>query len=109
MRQGELWYAILGPVKGSEQDGYRPVLIVSGNLMNQYAPVVICCPLTSKIKKYMGNPILSAGNHGLTNDSEVLVSHVRSISKDRLSEKIGEVPLSVVQSIKKTLHELMTF
>lgn len=109
MRQGELWYAILGPVKGSEQDGYRPVLIVSGNLMNQYAPVVICCPLTSKIKNYMGNPILSAGNHGLNNDSEVLVSHVRSISIDRLSEKIGEVPLSVVQSIKKTLHELMTF
>jgi mRNA interferase MazF len=54
MKQCELWYADLNPVKGSEQAGMRPVVIVSGNLMNTYLNVVICCPLTSKIKNYKG-------------------------------------------------------
>jgi len=58
MLQGEIWYANLSPTKGSEQAGYRPVLIVSGNLMNKYLPIVICCPLTSKIKNYKGNIIV---------------------------------------------------
>jgi mRNA interferase MazF len=109
MKQGELWYAILGPVLGSEQDGYRPVLIISGNMMNQYAPVVICCPLTTKIKQYKGNPILPPSENGLSATSEVLVSHIRSISKDRLSKRICEVPESVIAEVKQTLKELMTF
>jgi mRNA interferase MazF len=51
MRQGEIWYANLNPSKGSEQAGFRPVVIVSGNLLNEHLPVVIVMPLTTKIKK----------------------------------------------------------
>jgi mRNA interferase MazF len=58
MKQGEIWYANLNPVTGSEQLGHRPVLIISGNLLNEHLPVVICCPLTTKIKNYKGNIIL---------------------------------------------------
>ena len=47
MKQGELWFANLNPTSGSEQAGFRPVIIVSGNLANEYAPVVVCCPLTT--------------------------------------------------------------
>lgn len=50
MRQGELWYVDLNPTKGSEQKGQRPVLIISGNLLNEHLNVVIACPLTTKSK-----------------------------------------------------------
>ena len=59
MKQGEIWYADLNPVKGSEQAGFRPVVIVSGNLANEFLQTVICCPLTTKIKNYKGNVVLS--------------------------------------------------
>jgi mRNA interferase MazF len=52
MRQGEIWYADLNPVKGSEQAGFRPVVILSGNLLNENLPIVIVAPLTTKIKNY---------------------------------------------------------
>jgi mRNA interferase MazF len=52
MKQGELWYADLNPVVGSEQSGFRPMLVISGNLLNTYLNVVIYCPLTTKIKNY---------------------------------------------------------
>ncbi|WP_238531751.1 type II toxin-antitoxin system PemK/MazF family toxin [Nitritalea halalkaliphila] len=52
MRQGEIWYADLNPVKGSAQAGFRPVVIISGNMLNKYLNVVITVPLTTKIKHY---------------------------------------------------------
>ncbi|HKJ42288.1 MAG TPA: type II toxin-antitoxin system PemK/MazF family toxin [Sunxiuqinia sp.] len=54
MKQCEIWYADLNPTRGSEQQGFRPVVIISGNLLNQYLPIVITCPLTTKIKTYKG-------------------------------------------------------
>lgn len=58
MKQGEIWQANLNPSKGSEQAGFRPVVILSGNLLNQHLPVVITAPLTTRIKNYKGNPVL---------------------------------------------------
>jgi mRNA interferase MazF len=49
MKQCEIWLADLNPVRGSEQEGFSPVVIISGNMLNQYLPVVIICPLTSKV------------------------------------------------------------
>lgn len=110
MKQGEIWFADLTPVKGSEQSGYRPVLIISGNLLNTYAPVIICCPLTTKIKNYKGNVVLQPDTeNGLKQTSEVLTFHVLSISKDRLTQKIGEVPSHVILSIKTALNELLSY
>lgn len=110
MRQGEIWYANLSPSKGSEQDGYRPVLIVSGNLLNTYAPIVICCPLTTKIKNYKGNVVLEPNKeNNLTQKSEILTYHIRSISKERLKVKIGKIPNKLVDEIKTSLNEILTY
>lgn len=89
MKQGEIWYASLDPVKGSEQGGYRPMVILSGNLLNQYLPIVICCPLTTKIKNYQGNIVLQPDEkNNLQEVSEILTFHIRSVSKERLQKKL---------------------
>ena len=62
MKQGEIWYANLDPIKGQEQAGIRPIVIVSGNLLNTHLNIVICCPLTSKVKNYKGNVVLKPTN-----------------------------------------------
>ena len=110
MKQGEIWYVDLNPVKGSEQAGFRPVVIVSGNLMNAYLKVVICCPLTTKVKKYKGNVVLtpSLGN-GLKETSEILNFHVRSISKDRLIQKAGQISIKELEETLKGLNEIMRY
>lgn len=110
MKQGEIWYVDLNPVKGSEQAGYRPVVIISGNLMNEYLNIVICCPLTSKIKNYKGNLVLNPDpKNKLDKISEVLTFHVRSISKERLIKKVGDISKEEVSYIKKGLNEILTY
>ena len=92
MKQGEIWYTELNPIKGSEQAGFRPVVIISGNALNDFAQVLICCPLTTKIKNYHGNVILNPNNSNkLKETSEILTFHIRSLSKFRLKEKIGKI------------------
>lgn len=110
MRQGEIWYADLNPTKGSEQAGLRPVVIVSGNLLNQHLPIVIVVPLTSKIKKYKGNPILvPTSSNGLQSESEMLVFHIRSVSKDRLVRKLGNIEADQFDRTVKTLNDILKF
>jgi mRNA interferase MazF len=110
MRQGEIWYANLNPSKGSEQAGFRPVVIVSGNLLNEHLPVVIVMPLTTKIKKYKGNPVLRPSKvNGLKNESEMLVFHIRSVSKDRLVEKLGSTEPSELEGAIKTLNDILRY
>ncbi len=110
MKQGEIWYANLNPSKGSEQAGFRPVVIVSGNLLNELLPVVIVMPLTSKIKKYKGNPILQpTKSNGLKDVSEMLVFHIRSISKDRLVERIGNIETEELQHSIRTLNDILKY
>ncbi len=110
MKQGELWYANLSPTVGSEQAGARPLLIISGNLLNTYLNVVICCPLTTKIKNYKGNLVLNPDNiNNLSETSEVLTFHVRSVSKSRLIKKIGNVSKEELKLVKKCLDEILTY
>ncbi len=110
MKQGEIWLTDLNPVKGSEQSGTRPVVILSGNLLNTHLPLVICCPLTSKIKNYKGNIVLKPNSDNkLTQDSEVLLFHIRSLSKDRLLRKIGYIYKSDLELLKKSLTEILTY
>lgn len=110
MKQGEIWYAGLNPVKGSEQQGFRPVVIVSGNVLNTYLQIVIACPLTSKIKNYKGNIVLSPDKHnGLTETSEVMVFHIRSISKGRLVKKLGHITSKQLLEIKEGLSDILRY
>jgi mRNA interferase MazF len=110
MRQGEIWYADLNPIKGSEQAGYRPVVVISGNLLNKYLKVVITVPLTSKIKQYQGNPVLEPNaENGLRQKSEMMIFQIRSISKERLIEKIGMVKKTELDLALKTLNEILIY
>ena len=110
MKQAEIWYADLNPVKGTEQAGYRPVVIISGNLLNKYLKIVIACPLTSKVKNYKGNIVLEPNKqNGLVKTSEVLVFHVRSISQDRLVKKIGNISGKQLKQLKVGLDEILKY
>ncbi|MFD2202369.1 type II toxin-antitoxin system PemK/MazF family toxin [Shivajiella indica] len=109
MKQGEIWYADLNPVMGSEQAGFRPVVIISGNLLNKYLKVVITVPLTTKVKNYQGNPILKPNvQNRLKATSEMMIFHIRSISKERLVEKIGEISKAELQLALGTLQDITT-
>lgn len=110
MKQGEIWDLYLDPVAGREQGGRRPAVIISGNLLNTYLEVVIVCPLTTSIKNYKGNLILEPDEvNGLDKKSEVLTFHVRSVSKDRLQKKLGEISKSDVEFIKSTLNDILRY
>jgi mRNA interferase MazF len=110
MKQGEIWYADLNPTKGREQAGLRPVLITSGNLLNEHLPIVIVMPLTTKIKNYKGNPILTPSKaNGLNVESEVLVFHVRSISKERLVRRTGKITNNELETAIKTLNDILKY
>ncbi len=110
MKQCEIWYADLNPVKGSEQKGFRPVVIISGNLLNKYLQIVIACPLTSKIKEYKGNIILEPNDqNGLSEKSEVMVFYIRSISKERLVKKIGFITSKQLSEIKQGLGDILRY
>ncbi|MBN1199343.1 MAG: type II toxin-antitoxin system PemK/MazF family toxin [Bacteroidales bacterium] len=110
MKQCEIWQTDLNPVNGSEQKGIRPVVIISGNLLNQYLPVVIVCPLTSRIKGYKGNLILEPEKqNGLSQRSEVMVFHIRPISKERLIRKIGTISETELEKIKAGLGDILRY
>lgn len=108
MKKGEIWIVNLNPIKGSEQAGIRPVLIVSGNLLNKYSPVVWVCPLTTKIKNYKGDIVLKpTSENGLSKSSEVLTLHLRSISKDRLEKKLGVIPIKELETVRNSVEEIL--
>ena len=110
IKQAEIWLTNLNPTKGSEQSGVRPVVVISGNLMNQHLNVVIVCPLTSKIKNYKGNVILQPNSkNNLKIPSEILTFHLRSMSKDRLLKKMGTISSSQLQQIKECLDDILRY
>lgn len=109
MKQGEIWYIDLNPVKGSEQAGFRPVVIVSGNLLNTHLNIVICCPLTSKVKHYKGNVVLTPNKeNGLKQASEILTFHIRSVSKERFKQRIGKIKGEEIQAVHTCLNDILS-
>ncbi len=110
MKQGEIWFANLNPSTGSEQAGLRPVVILSGNLLNEHLNILIVAPLTTKIKRYKGNPILKPSkSNGLKSESELLIFHIRSISKDRLISKQGNIEAIELTNAIKTLNDILKY
>lgn len=91
VRRGDIFYADLSPVVGSEQGGVRPVLIVQNNTGNKYSPTVIAAAITSQINKAKlpTHIELSAKSYGLTKDSVVLLEQIRTLDKRRLKERMG--------------------
>ena len=110
MKQCEIWYANLNPIKGREQRGIRPVVIVSGNSMNEHMDICIVCPLTSKIKKYAGCVVIKKDKqNGLKEDSEIITFQIRTIAKERLTKKIGTITSEQLKNLKQGLIEVLHY
>ena len=93
VKRGDIFYADLSPVVGSEQGGIRPVLIVQNDMGNKYSPTVICAAVTSQINKAKlpTHIEIDAGKYALVKDSVVLLEQIRTIDKKRLREKVSHL------------------
>jgi mRNA interferase MazF len=110
MPQGEIWDLYFDSIKGSEQGGRGPDLIISGNLMKEHLGVVIICPLSTRIKGYKGNVVLEPDNiNKLSKPSEIMLYHISSVSKERLKKKIGSVKMEVVEELKNSLADILRY
>lgn len=105
VKRGDIYYADLSPVVGSEQGGIRPVLIIQNDVGNKYSPTIIAAAITSKINKAkMPTHIeLSAKEYGLNKDSVILLEQIRTIDKRRLKEKIGKLDSEMMKNVDKAL------
>lgn len=100
MKQREIWFADLDPTQGKEQSGLRPVLIISGNLMNKNSDLLIVYPLSTKIKSFPSTVLISKTlQNDLTHDSEVLTFQIRVISKTRLVRQVGKITETELKQI----------
>lgn len=93
VKRGEIYYADLSPVLGSEQGGIRPVLIIQNDVGNKYSPTVIASAVTSSMTKAKlpTHIEIKSGQYGMTKDSVVLLEQLRTLDKRRLKNKIGEI------------------
>ena len=105
IKRGELFYANLSPVVGSEQGGVRPVLIVQNDIGNKYSPTVIVAAITSRINKAKipTHIELSASTYGLEKDSVILLEQIRTLDKSRLEKKIGVLDYKTMQNVNQAL------
>ena len=105
IKRGDIFYADLRPVVGSEQGGIRPVLIVQNDMGNKHSPTVICAAITSKMNKAKlpTHIELSASKYSLVKDSVILLEQIRTIDKLRLKEKVCHLDKEVLKKIDKAL------
>ena len=105
IKRGDIYYADLSPVVGSEQGGLRPVLIVQNDDGNRYSPTVIAAAITSKMgKTHLPTHIdIHGSNVGLAKDSVILLEQVRTLDKRRLREKMGHLEDSVMQRVNEAI------
>lgn len=105
IKRGEIYFADLSPVIGSEQGGVRPVLVVQNNVGNKYSPTIIAAAITSQLEKAKlpTHIQLPAEKYGLPKDSVVLLEQIRTLDKKRLKEKIGELPVVEMTKVNEAL------
>lgn len=105
VKRGDIYYADLSPVIGSEQGGIRPVLIIQNDVGNKYSPTVIAAAITSQINKAkMPTHIeLSASEYGLYKDSVILLEQIRTIDKKRLREKVAHLDKKLMKDVNDAL------
>lgn len=99
--RGEIFLVNLGSVKGSEQRGVRPVLIIQNNVGNEYSATTIIAPITSVVKdrEYPTNVFLPKGDSGLNKDSTILLNQIKTIDKKRIIRKIGKLDSEVMKKV----------
>ena len=101
IKRGDIYYADLSPVVGSEQGGVRPVLIIQNDVGNKYSPTVIAAAITSRMgkNKLPTHIDIYADRVGLAKDSVVLLEQVRTIDKQRLGEKMGHLDAETMNAV----------
>ncbi|OPX45522.1 mRNA interferase endoA [Ruminiclostridium hungatei] len=106
IKRGDIYYADLSPVIGSEQGGVRPVLIVQNDIGNKYSPTVIAAAITSQINKAKLPTHIEIGalEYGLAKDSVILLEQIRTIDKKRLREKIGHLDEELMDKVNNALE-----
>lgn len=110
IKQGEIYLASLNPIKGNEQGGLRPVVVISGNAMNSNLGVSIICPISSKIKNYAACIKVEKGNKsGLKQNSEILTFQIRTISHKRLEKKLGEIDKKTLSQVFSGLNDVLKY
>jgi mRNA interferase MazF len=105
VKRGDIYYADLSPVIGSEQGGIRPVLIIQNDIGNKYSPTVIVAAITSQINKAKlpTHVEISSEEYGLNRDSVVLLEQIRTIDKRRLRDKIGHISDNLMAQVDESL------
>ena len=106
LRRGDIYYADLNPVIGSEQGGVRPVLILQNDIGNRYSPTTIIAAITSRIHKAkLPTPVeLPSEQSNLPQDSVALLEQLRTIDKQRLTEKVSHLDSSIMEQVDKALE-----
>ena len=105
VKRGDIFYADLSPVVGSEQGGIRPVIIIQNDIGNRYSPTVIVAAITSQINKAKlpTHVEISSEEYGLNRDSVILLEQIRTLDKKRLKEKIGHMTEDDMKKVNKSL------
>ena len=104
VRRGDIYYADLSPVVGSEQGGMRPVLIVQNDVGNKYSPTVIAAITSKTSKSKLPTHIeVYADKYGLAKDSVILLEQIRTIDKTRLKEKMGHLDDYVMNQVNDAI------
>lgn len=105
MRRGDVYYADLRPVIGSEQGGIRPVLIVQNDVGNKHSPTVICAAITSKMNKAKlpTHIELSTRDYDMDKDSVILLEQLRTIDKKRLKDKVCHLDMQIMKKVNRAL------
>lgn len=105
LHRGEIFFAELSPVQGSEQGGNRPVLVVQNDIGNHHSPTTIVLPITSRVNKSRlpTHVDLSSVESGLARDSVILAEQIRTIDKARLQKKVAELPPQAMNRVDRAL------
>lgn len=106
IRRGDIFYADLRPVIGSEQGGIRPVLIIQNDIGNKHSPTVICAAITSKMNKAKlpTHVEISSAAYGIEKDSVILLEQLRTIDKQRLKDKVCHLDQEIISKVDKALE-----
>lgn len=106
IRRGDIYYADLRPVVGSEQGGIRPVLIIQNDIGNRHSPTVICAAITSKMNKAKlpTHVEVDSKRYELVKDSVILLEQVRTVDKKRLKDKVCHLDQEVMNKVNAALQ-----
>ena len=111
VKRGQIYYADLSPVVGSEQGGTRPVLVIQNDVGNKYSPTVIACAVTSQLTKAKLPTHIEVrqGQFGLPKDSVILLEQIRTLDKRRLKERLGQLDAETMSKVDRAILISLVF